>query len=113
MAHSARLNQDPSLTICIFYFLNIFFNCSFDGGNGKLIVSLTVVDMDNPNDDGSHFRCNGRRQALVVARADYCPENLYNWEIILSKLKIFNKNHFWRPFIITGDCKVMNAFTGL
>lgn len=68
--------------------------------------------MDNPEDHGSMFRSSGRRQALVVARADYCPENIHNWELCLAKLGLFDESHFWREFIVTGDLKVMNAFSG-
>ena len=85
---------------------------SFDGGNGKLIVCLSVVDMDNPSDSGSMFKSNGRRQQLVVARGDFAPENMFNWSVILSKLGIFDENHFWREFYVSGDLKVMNAFSG-
>ena len=68
----------------------IFF--SFDGGNSKLIVTLTVIDLDNPTDEGSQFMSNGRRAQLVIARGDYAPENLHNWRIILSKLRIFDES---------------------
>ena len=85
---------------------------SFDGGNNKLIVCMTIIDLDNPDDSGSEFMSNGRRQTLVVARGDWAPENLYNWEIILAKLRLFDPEHFSRKFIVTGDLKVMNCFTG-
>ena len=85
---------------------------SFDGGNNKLIVCMTIIDLDNPDDSGSEFMSNGRRQTLVVARGDWAPENLYNWEIILEKLRLFDPEHFSRKFIVTGDLKVMNCFTG-
>ena len=85
---------------------------SFDGGNSKLIVTLTVIDLDNPTDEGSEFMSNGRRQQIVIARGDYAPENLHNWRIILSKLRIFDESHFNREFMVTGDLKVMNCFTG-
>ena len=77
-----------------------------------MIITLTVVDLDNPTDEGSEFKSNGRRQQLVIARGDYAPENLHNWRIILSKLRIFDPSHFCREFMVTGDLKVMNCFTG-
>ena len=77
-----------------------------------MIVCLSVVDMDNPSDSGSMFKSNGRRQQLVVARGDFAPENMFNWSVILAKLGIFDENHFWREFYVSGDLKVMNAFSG-
>ena len=64
------------------------------------------------NIDGGEFKSSGRRQMLVIARGDYAVENHHNWSLILSKLKIFDETHFWRPFYVAADCKVMNCFTG-
>lgn len=86
---------------------------SFDGGNNKLIICMNIIDLDDPSDSEADFMSNGRRQAIIVARGDWAPENLYNWQIILAKLKLFDQDHFCRDFVVTGDLKVMNCFSGI
>ena len=41
-----------------------------DGGNHKLLVTLAVFDLDNPELEGNGFMSGGTRRSLIIAAAD-------------------------------------------
>ena len=84
----------------------IVFQC--DGGQKKLLVTMIIYDLDDLDKNGE-FQPGGRRGMYVVARAHYADENSHNWNLIFEKLKLWD---FHYDFIISGDLKTMNLFTG-
>ena len=41
-----------------------------DGGNHKLLVTLAVFDLDNPELEVNGFMSGGTRRSLIIAAAD-------------------------------------------
>ena len=81
-----------------------------DGGNGKFLVTLAMLDMANLGPDVCGYSRNGRRRALIIAAANRCKENKENLNKVLGRLFLVKLEY---PTIFPMDLLCANLVMGL
>ena len=83
---------------------------SFDGGQDKLLSTMAVFDLNNPDErTDAGFSVGGRKQIFLVAAAANVPENRAMVKMFFREMKVKNLD---MPFILIGDEKMKNLMFG-
>ena len=83
---------------------------SLDGGQDKVVSTLAVFDLDNPNEvTDTGFSVGGRKQIFLVAAAANVPENRPIVKMFFQEMQIKTLD---MPFILLGDEKMKNLMFG-
>ena len=83
---------------------------SLDGGQDKLVSTLAVFDLDNPNElTDTGFAVGGRKQIFLVAAAANVPENRPMVKMFFREMKVKTLD---MPFLLLGDEKMKNLMFG-
>ena len=82
-----------------------------DGGQGKLIVTLSVFDKDDENErDPKDPSPGGKRRVILLAAADGAPEKRPVLNRIYEELRTWTVKH---DIQYIGDCKITNLLFGM
>ena len=80
-----------------------------DGGQGKLLCTLAIFDLDNPDLEVGGYQSGGTRRSLVIAAADKADENRVNLDTIFQQLRIWESPH---ELLLATDQKCANLLGG-
>ena len=81
-----------------------------DGGQGKLVVTLSVFDKDDENErDPKDPSPGGKRRVILLAAADGAPEKRPVLNQIYQQLRTWTIQH---EVQYIGDCKITNLLFG-
>ena len=81
-----------------------------DGGQGKLVVTLSVFDKDDENErDPKDPSPGGKRRVILLAAADGAPEKRPVLNKIYEELRTWTVKH---DIQYIGDCKITNLLFG-
>ena len=80
-----------------------------DGGQGKLLCTLAIFDLDNPELEIGGYQSGGTRRSLVIAAADKADENRKNLDTIFEHLRIWESPH---ELLVATDQKCANLLGG-
>ena len=80
-----------------------------DGGQGKLLTTLAIFDLDNPELEIGGYQSGGTRRSLVIAAADKADENRVNLDTIFQQLRIWESPH---ELLLATDQKCANLLGG-
>ena len=81
-----------------------------DGGNGKFLVTLAMLDMASLGPDICSFSRNGRRRSLIVAASNRCKETKKNLTNVLDRLFLVKLEY---PTVFPMDLLCGNLFMGI
>ena len=90
-------------------YLDPRFCCVADGGQNKFLLSCTLTDKSDVNDD-NHHKATGSMMNLLLLNCDVNCE-IYENMVILSKL--LNLDKFPYTITFSGDLKLVTAWLGL
>ena len=91
-------------------YLNPKFAFSGDLGQGKFILTVTITDISDPNDEEGDYKNTGKWRTLVILQSDKAIETHENIDKLISLVKFPELDI---EYTFTADLKKVNLSVGI